>query len=121
MSTLLLLPVEPRQGLCRHYKGNEYRVVGLARHSETLEVAAVYDALYGERRRWVRPVAMFMGPWAEPVPFKFLKSSATREWTSYRKSGPLIFGPVSDVNAPFQADEFAVSLVLIGCKAEPKK
>jgi hypothetical protein len=37
------------------------------------------------------------------------------------KVGPLIFGPVSDVNTYFQADEFAVSLVLIGGKAEPKE
>lgn len=35
-------------------------MVGLARHSETLEVLVVYDALYGERGRWVRPAAMFM-------------------------------------------------------------
>ncbi len=60
MSTLLPLPVELRPGRYRHYKGNEYRVVGLARHSETLEVLVVYDALYGERGRWVRPAAMFM-------------------------------------------------------------
>ena len=35
-------------------------MVGLARHSETLEVLVVYDALYGEGGRWVRPAAMFM-------------------------------------------------------------
>ena len=59
MSTLSPLPLEPRPGRYRHYKGNEYRVLGLARHSETLEVLVVYDALYGERGRWVRPAAMF--------------------------------------------------------------
>lgn len=59
MSTLPPLPSEPRPGLYRHYKGNEYRVLGLARHSETLEPLVVYDALYGERGRWVRPAAMF--------------------------------------------------------------
>jgi hypothetical protein len=53
------LPPEPRPGLYRHYKGNEYRVLGLARHSESLQVLVVYDALYGERGRWVRPVGMF--------------------------------------------------------------
>ena len=53
------LPSEPRPGVYRHYKGNDYRVIGLARHSETGEVLVVYDALYGERGRWVRPVAMF--------------------------------------------------------------
>ena len=53
------LPTEPRPGLYRHYKGNEYRVLGLARHSETLEPLVVYQPLYGERALWVRPAAMF--------------------------------------------------------------
>ncbi len=59
MSDLPPLPAEPRPGRYRHYKGNEYRVLGLARHSETLEVLVVYQALYGERGLWVRPAAMF--------------------------------------------------------------
>lgn len=59
MANLPPLPPEPRPGLYRHYKGNEYRVLGLARHSETREPLVVYDALYGERGRWVRPAAMF--------------------------------------------------------------
>lgn len=50
-----------RRGLYRHYKGNMYRVVGEALHSETLEPMVVYRALYGERRLWVRPAAMFAG------------------------------------------------------------
>ncbi len=54
------LPTEPRPGLYRHYKGAQYRVIGLARHSESLEPLVVYQALYGERGLWVRPVAMFM-------------------------------------------------------------
>ena len=53
------LPAEPRPGSYRHYKGGEYRVLGLARHSETLEPLVVYEALYGERGLWVRPAAMF--------------------------------------------------------------
>ncbi|MBL9201841.1 MAG: DUF1653 domain-containing protein [Opitutaceae bacterium] len=53
------LPAEPRAGVYRHYKGNPYRVIGLARHSETLEPLVVYEALYGERGLWVRPAAMF--------------------------------------------------------------
>lgn len=53
------LPAEPRPGRYRHYKGGEYRVLGLARHSETLEPLVVYQALYGERGLWVRPAAMF--------------------------------------------------------------
>ena len=59
MNAMPPLPTEPKPGLYRHYKGNEYRVVGLARHSETLEPLVVYEALYGERGRWVRPAAMF--------------------------------------------------------------
>jgi hypothetical protein len=53
------LPSEPRPGLYRHYKGHDYRVLGLARHSETLEPLVVYQALYGERGLWVRPAGMF--------------------------------------------------------------
>jgi hypothetical protein len=59
MSDLPPLPAEPRPGLYRHYKGNEYQVTGLARHSESLEPLVVYQALYGERGLWVRPAAMF--------------------------------------------------------------
>lgn len=49
--------IEP--GRYRHYKGNEYEVIGVARHSETLEELVVYRALYGERGLWVRPAGMF--------------------------------------------------------------
>lgn len=59
MQDLPPLPNEPRPGLYRHYKGNAYRVLGLARHSETLEPVVVYQALYGERGLWVRPAGMF--------------------------------------------------------------
>ncbi len=55
-----LTPVSPIQkGRYRHYKGNEYEVVDVARHSETLEELVVYRALYGERGLWVRPRGMF--------------------------------------------------------------
>ena len=43
----------------RHYKGKEYEVIGIAKHSETLEETVVYQALYGERGLWVRPMKMF--------------------------------------------------------------
>ena len=59
LSAEALARAEPRPGLYRHYKGNEYRVISLARHSETLESLVVYQALYGERGLWVRPAAMF--------------------------------------------------------------
>jgi hypothetical protein len=54
------LPSEPRPGRYRHYKGKEYRVHHLARHSETQEVLVVYQLLYGDYGYWVRPAAMFV-------------------------------------------------------------
>ena len=50
---------EVTPGRYRHYKGNEYTVIGTARHSETLEEQIVYRQEYGERGLWVRPAAMF--------------------------------------------------------------
>lgn len=48
-----------RPGRYRHYKGNEYQVIGIARHSETEEEMVVYRKLYGDHSLWVRPLAMF--------------------------------------------------------------
>ncbi len=50
---------EVKPGRYKHYKGNEYEVIGIAKHSETLEEMVVYKALYGEHSLWVRPKAMF--------------------------------------------------------------
>ena len=58
-----------RPGPWRHFKGNEYQVLGLARHSETLEDMVVYRALYGDGGLWVRPASM----WLEAV-----------DWDGYR-------------------------------------
>jgi hypothetical protein len=48
-----------RPGRYRHFKGNEYEVIGVARDSETEAEFVVYRALYGERGLWIRPLAMF--------------------------------------------------------------
>ncbi len=50
-------------GRYRHFKGNDYEVIGIARHSETEEPLVVYRPLYGEGGLWVRPAAM----WNETV------------------------------------------------------
>lgn len=54
---------EIKLGKYRHFKGNLYEVIGLARHSETMEPMVVYRALYGEYGLWVRPASM----WNETV------------------------------------------------------
>ena len=54
---------EIKIGRYRHFKGNEYEVLYLAKHSETLEPIVVYRALYGEHGVWVRPATM----WNETV------------------------------------------------------
>ena len=46
-------------GRYRHYKGMDYEVIGVARHSETMEAVVVYRALYGEGGLWIRPYEMF--------------------------------------------------------------
>lgn len=48
-----------RLGVYQHYKGKYYQVLGVARHSETLEPLVVYQAFYGDFGLWVRPQAMF--------------------------------------------------------------
>ena len=47
-------------GIYRHFKGNRYQVIDLARHSETEEWMVVYRALYGEGGLWVRPASMWL-------------------------------------------------------------
>ncbi len=51
--------MEIKLGRYRHFKGNEYEVIGVAKHSETLEKMVVYRALYGEGGLWVRPASMW--------------------------------------------------------------
>jgi hypothetical protein len=49
-----------KPGKYRHFKGNEYQVLGVARHSETEEAMVVYRTCYGEFDLWVRPLALFL-------------------------------------------------------------
>lgn len=57
-------PSKPRNlklgKIYRHFKGNNYLALHLAKHSETLEEIVVYQALYGENGIWVRPLSMFL-------------------------------------------------------------
>ena len=55
--------MELKPGLYRHFKGNLYRLLYVAKHSETLEPMVVYQALYGDQGIWVRPASM----WSERV------------------------------------------------------
>ena len=50
---------EIKLGKYRHFKGNEYEVIAIAKHSETLEEMVVYRALYGEGQTWVRAARMW--------------------------------------------------------------
>ena len=65
----------------RHFKGNVYRILHIAKHSETLEDIVVYQAMYGERSIWVRPKAMF-------------EEVIERDGRSFRR-----FEPISDEEA----------------------
>lgn len=58
-----VIKMEIKIGRYRHFKGNEYEVVAVARHSETQEEMVVYKALYGDGGWWVRPASM----WNETV------------------------------------------------------
>ena len=53
----------PKTGKYRHYKGNEYELLYIANHSETLEKMVIYRALYGDGEVWARPLSM----WDEAV------------------------------------------------------
>ena len=66
-------------GKYRHFKGGLYEVIGVARHSETLEEMVVYRALYGEGGLWVRPATM----WNETV---------KRDGVTYRRFTPVTEG-----------------------------
>lgn len=67
---------EIKLGKYRHFKGKEYEVLYIARHSETLEPLVVYRALYGDHSVWVRPASM----WNETV---------ERDGVVYRRFTPI--------------------------------
>lgn len=48
-----------QKGIYKHFKGNEYELIYVAKHSETLEEYVVYKALYGKKEVWVRPASMW--------------------------------------------------------------
>ena len=48
-----------KPGIYEHYKGNQYELITIANHSETMEKMVVYKALYGEGEYWVRPLSMW--------------------------------------------------------------
>lgn len=68
---------EIKIGKYRHFKGNEYEVLFVGRHSETLEEMVVYRALYGDKGVWVRPASM----WNDTV---------ERDGKRYRRFTPII-------------------------------
>jgi len=49
-----------KRGVYQHYKGNSYKVLEVARHSETEELYVVYQQLYGTNGVWIRPYSMFV-------------------------------------------------------------
>ncbi|TDR71606.1 DUF1653 domain-containing protein [Paludibacterium purpuratum] len=69
--------MHPIPGIYRHYKGQLYEVLGIARHSETEEPLVMYRALYGEYGLWARPQAMFnetvTGPEGEMPRFALIR------------------------------------------------
>lgn len=64
------------RGIYQHYKGNRYKVLGTARHSETEEPLVIYQMLYGDYSFWARPLTLFCGTVevdGKPVPrFRFI-------------------------------------------------
>lgn len=74
-------------GIYRHYKGQSYRVLGIARHSETEEELVVYQALYGDHGLWVRPATMFAETVeleGEPIPrFALVEATSPGDFSHF--------------------------------------
>lgn len=63
LTTAMMSNMTIKLGIYQHHKGMKYRVLGVAKHSETLEDLVVYEALYDNKvsKLWVRPLEMFLG------------------------------------------------------------
>ncbi len=83
-------PIRP--GRYRHYNGNDYTVLGVARHSETEEELVVYRQEYGDRSLWVRPLAMFLETVeanGQEIPrFRFIGDEPQTPAAALRRSSP---------------------------------
>jgi len=82
--------MQPAAGIYRHYKGQRYRVLGTAHHSETMEPLVVYQALYGEHGLWVRPAAMFCETVeleGEPIPRFALEQADSDDALAHPSTG----------------------------------
>ena len=88
-------------GRYRHYKGKDYLVIGVARHSETEELMAVYRTDYGDRSLWVRPLEMFQGT-VEIDGIAVPRFQFVGESTEYSDS-------VAVEVDPFQCDRFRIT------------
>lgn len=91
MKRVMQNPIQPVAGIYRHYKGQRYRVLGMAQHSETLEPLVVYQALYGNHGLWVRPAAMF----CETVELDGEQVPPVRTGTARRRSNPQPFASLT--------------------------
>lgn len=79
-------PNAPSPGIYRHYKGAQYRVLGMARHSETEEWLVVYQALYGEHGFWVRPLTLWLSPVSDGTTRFTLIEADKRSLSSFMES-----------------------------------
>lgn len=84
-------------GRYRHYKGGEYEVIGVARHSETLEALVVYRPLYNDSGLWARPHSMFFG-------------QVEVEESSRPRFAPIDAGPREEKAPPAAVDPASVTL-----------